>query len=84
MGKPTVSYVWNSTFKPVLLYGLCTMNIKSCSNELEKLQTHLVRSGVGIQKYCKNTHVESMGISCIESIDGESSELVRSVFANNS
>ena len=82
-----ISYVWNTAIRPVLLYGLSSVDInKSYMCELEKIQARLVKASVGLHKFCKSTPVlKAMGVSSVKSsIELGCLNLVRSIFVNKS
>ena len=83
----TASYVWNSAIRPVLIYGLNTVDISGTAlRDLESVQGRLVKSMVGIHKWCRTTPViRAMKICTVESSVAISNlELLRSIFNTNS
>jgi hypothetical protein len=83
----TTSYLWKSAVKPVLLYGLNTINIsKRCMDDLEKAQSKLVKSAMGLHKYCRSSPLlKALQICSVEdSIDSSCLGLVKSIFHDNS
>ena len=53
----TIAYVWNTAIRPVLTYGIQCVNMnKKSLQEMEKMQSKLLKSAMGIHKYCRNTY----------------------------
>ncbi len=49
-------HVWNTALTPVLIYGCQCVNFNATSfQNLEKTQGKLVKSAMGLHKYCKTT-----------------------------
>ena len=56
----TICYVWNTAIRQVLIYGIQCINIsKTSQQELEKIQTKLLKVSLGIHKFCRNECDES-------------------------
>ena len=52
----TLAYVWNAAIRPVLTYGInCTHVSKSCRADMEKIQTKLLKTGIGVHKWCRSS-----------------------------
>ena len=82
-----LAYVWNSAIRPVLTYGINCINIsKTCLAKMEKLQTRLLKTGVGLHKYCRSSPViKALNVKKIETtMDISTLDLVRSMLCNNS
>ena len=82
-----LAYVWNSAIRPVLTYGINCINIsKTCLAKMEKLQTRLLKTGVGLHKYCRSSPViKALNVNKIETtMDISTLDLVRSMLCNNS
>jgi hypothetical protein len=82
-----ISYVWNSAIRPVLTYGINCMHVsKKYLCNMEKAQARLLKAGLGLHKFCKNTHLlKALNVMKIEStMEISSLDLIRSVFHNSS
>ena len=52
----TMSHIWNVAVQSVLTYGIQCIPLKVCDiQNLDKTQTRLLKSALGLSKYCKNT-----------------------------
>ena len=83
----TVSYIWSTAIRPVLTYGLqCISLSKQALQNLEKTQAKLLKTSLGLHKFCKNTPVlNAIKVNKIEtSLDIGYLELVRSMFKSQS
>ena len=50
------SYVWNTNLSPILSYGCQCVNIsKTSRNKLDKFQSKLLKSCLGLPKYCRSS-----------------------------
>ena len=52
----TTKYLWIAALRPVLLYGLNAVHVtKNDQNALDKTQTRLLKTALGVSKFCRNT-----------------------------
>ena len=80
-----ISYVWNSAIRPVLTYGVnCLPISKKYLNDMEKCQSMVLKSGLGLHKYCKSTPLlKAVNVHRIKTtLDITSLDLVKSIFNN--
>ena len=83
MSADASAYLWNTALRPILTYGIQCVDIsKKALLALEKMQTKLIKSAVGVHKFCRNTPLlNALGIRKIEtSLDISCLELLRTVF----
>ena len=82
-----LSYVWNSAIRPILTYGISCVKIsKSSMNDMEKLQSRLLKSGFNLHKCCKSSPLlNALNVKKVENtMEIGSLDLVKSIFNNTS
>jgi hypothetical protein len=79
----TIAHIWKTAIRPVLSYStqclsLCNKSIQ----ELDRTQARLLKSALGISKYCKSTQLlEALNVHTISTlINVYSMDLIRSHF----
>ena len=79
-----LAYLWESAIRPVLLYGSSSVHINKVNVENEKLQAKLLKTSIGVYKFCKSSPIlQTLNICKIESIiDRNSLELTRSMLSS--
>ena len=83
----TLAYVWNAAIRPVLTYGInCTHVSKSCLADMEKIQTKLLKTGIGVHKLCRSSPIlNAMKVHKIETtLDLSTLNLARSMLCCDS
>ena len=54
----TIAHIYKTAIQPILTYGCSTLNLKHTDiNELEKVQTFLIKTALGLPKYSRNTPI---------------------------
>ena len=63
----TIDHIYNVAIKPVLTYGCAAVGLSDKHvTELEKLQSSLIKTALGLSKFCRNTSLmRAMGISSV-------------------
>ena len=64
----TIAHIYNVAIKPVLTYGCAAVGLfDKHVKELEKLQGSLIKTALGLSKFCRNTSLmRAMGISSVK------------------
>ena len=64
----TIAHIYNVAIKPVLTYGCAAVGLfDKHVTELEKLQGSLIKTALGLSKFCRNTSLmRAMGISSVK------------------
>ena len=56
LAPETISYVWRTALQPILTYAVQCVGIsKTKLKEMDRIQARLLKSSLGISKYCRNT-----------------------------
>ena len=82
-----LSYIWEAAIRSVLTYGTSSVSIsKKSLADMERLQTKLLKAGLGLHKFCRSSPIMSaLNIKKIEStIEIRSLDLIRSILCNSS
>ena len=82
----TKAYLWNSAIRPILLYGNNCIHLnKSNTNELNKIQSSLIKAALNLPKTCKSSPLlNALQISKISvSVDLSVLDLVVNMFNNS-
>ena len=82
-----VAYLWKTALRPRLTYGLNTMFVTKKSIELlDKLQSRLIKTCLGLHKFCKSTPIlRALHVPTItETIEASNLQLLRSILHNSS
>ena len=66
----TIAHIYNVAIKPVLTYGCAAVGLSDKHlTELEKLQGSLIKTALGLSKFCRNTSLpRAMGFSSVKQI----------------
>ena len=64
----TIAHIYNLAIKPVLTYGCAAFGLSDKHvTELEKLRGSLIKTALGLSKFCRNTSLmRAMGISSVK------------------
>ena len=64
----TIAHIYNVAIRPVLTYGCAAIGLSDKHvTELEKLQGSLIKTALGLSKFCKNTSLmRAMRISSVK------------------
>ena len=85
---PTVSaHMFNVTIQPILTYGCTTMNFTLSSvKELDKVQAKLLKSALGLPKFCHNTPLlQALKVKKIDNLlQVQQLSLIRNALLNKS
>ena len=83
----TIYYVWNTVIRPILTWGIQCITINKTSlQELETIQTKLLKVALGIYTFCRNSPIlNAMKVHKLETtLDVSYLEFVRNVLKSNS
>ena len=63
-----IAHIYNGAIKPVLTYGCAAVGLSDKHvTELEKLQSSLIKTALGLSKFCRNTSLmRAMWISSVK------------------
>ena len=82
-----MSHIWNCAIRPVLTYGVHAVTLTKKSRvELEKVQGKLLKSALGVSKFCRTTPLlKAMDIQRIDDIiSSQQLSLMKTILSNNS
>jgi hypothetical protein len=52
----TVAHIWSAAIRPILMYGTKSLFLtKTALSELDKLQAKLLKTALGLSRYCWST-----------------------------
>lgn len=81
-----VAHIWRTAIQPVLCYGVQCMSLtRKLLHDLDKTQSRLLKTCLGLSKYCRNTPLlRAMKINTVSlHYDIGSLDLLKSHFAND-
>ena len=81
-----ISYVWRTALQPILTYAVQCVGIsKTKLKEMDRIQARLLKSSLGISKYCRNTSLlQAMKVQPVSTLsDIYTLDLLSSHMKNN-
>ena len=87
LNPDSIRYLWMAAVRPVLTYGApCVTLSKSAKDKLDKCQTKLLKSVLGLRSFCRNTPLlQALRIKTVsETICGTQRDIVKSIMRNDS